>query len=372
MKSERIHGTRGVALPLAVFALLVIGALAATSLLLGRQELAAGANALRLQESLAAAEGATQLQLALWDAAALNGLGVGDSVPFAGSVPTGGPYRGAIRRLSGLLFLIRAEGFSRDSLARQQVGLLVRLRPIEVAVTAALRAAGPIAVSGLARVGGEGQVPAGWTHCAGEESAVAGIAVPDSGAVSVAACAEPDCVTGAPAVRSDPALDSATISRFGDAGFDDLRRRASVTVAGGLHLVGPSLVGGVCDVRDPDNWGSPHQPDGPCGGRFPIIWSEGDLVIAGGAGQGVLVVNGDLTIGGGFTFYGVVLVRGVLTTVGPGGTILGGVLVVGGAGQHTALGGNTVIRYSACAAARGLLRSAPAVPVRSRSWVRLD
>jgi hypothetical protein len=360
-----------VALPLAVFALLVMGVLAATSLLLGRQEHAAGANALRLQEALAAGEGGMHLQTALWNAEVLNVLAVGDSVPFSGSFATGGWYRGATRRLNDRLFLVRSEGFSRDAEARQQVGMVVRLAPIEVALTAALRTGSVTAVAGLARLDGANRAPAGRPDCDTTGPAVAGIHTPDAGGVSETGCAGAPCVTGSPAVWADPALDSAALATFADTDFDGLRALAALTVAGGTRLVGPSLIGGVCNVRDADNWGSPLTPGGPCGRYFPVVWSAGDLTVTGGQGQGVLLVDGNLVIGGGFTFHGVVIVRGGVASEGPGGVIVGALVAVGGPESRNDLGGNTLIQYSACAAAQGLLRGAPATPLRSRSWSRL-
>ena len=77
----------------------------------------------------------------------------------------------------------------------------------------------------------------------------------------------------------DPALDSAALGGFGGVAFDDLRARATITLPGGTRTVGPSLLGGACNPVDPDNWGSPTDPDGPCGGRFPLVWSDGDLAL---------------------------------------------------------------------------------------------
>jgi hypothetical protein len=354
---------------MAVFTLLVIGMLAGASFLVGRQELAAGASTLRLQEALAAAEGGTQLQVALWDPSRLNTLAAGDSVGFGGSLPAGGWYRGAIRRLNDLLFLVRAEGFSRDSGARQEVGLLVRLEPVEVGRTAALTTQGHVEVRELARIEGGDSTPPGWSDCAVAQAAVAGIHVPSAADVSTTGCAGPPCVTGAPDVWADSALGGSALGAFGDASFDDLRSRATLVVPGGTRFVAPSLIGGLCNILDPDNWGSPSDPAGPCGARFPVVWSEGNLAITGGEGQGVLVVSGDLTIGGGFAFSGVILVRGRITTMGPGAAIHGIVVAVHAGGSPHDIAGNTRIQFSGCATSRALLRSALPGPLRSRGWL---
>lgn len=356
-------------MPLAVLALLVIGVLVATSFQLGRQELALGRSALRLQEALAAAEAGNDLQLALWDPAARNVLVPGDSVTFGGSLPGGAWYRGSARRLNGPLFLIRSEGFSRDSGARQEVARLVRLDPIEVPRTAAFVTRGPVGVRDLARIAGGDAAPPAWTDCGPPGPGVAGIHTADGAAVSVASCADPACVSGAPGVRADPGLDSAALGTFGDMGFADLRGRATVTVPGGSRLVAPAFIGGMCDALDPDNWGSPTDPGGACGNRFPIVWSEGDLTLAGGEGQGVLIVNGDLALAGAVTFSGAVIVRGRIATQGPGGSVHGVLVALNAGGVEHEVRGNTVLRFSACALERALIRSAMPRPLGSRGWV---
>jgi hypothetical protein len=356
---------------MAVFALLVLGVLVGTSFFVGRQELAVGSSTVRLEEALAAAEGGANLQLALWDPAALNTIAIGDSVPFGGTLPAGGWYRGATRRLSDLLYLVRSEGFSRDSGARRELGMLARLRPVEIRLTAALTARGTTVVGDYARIDGADRAPLGWSDCPASEPAVAGGHVPDASDVSTAGCAGPSCVTGSPAVLADSGLDGTMLSTAGDAAFDDLRSRATVAIPGGTRRIEPSRIGGVCNTLDPDNWGSPLEPGGPCGRRFPIVWSEGDLTITGGQGQGVLVVNGNLSIGGGFAFNGVVLVRGGMTAAGAGGSVHGGVVAASAGGQQNDILGSTVILYSSCAAARGIRMSALAAPLRSRGWVML-
>lgn len=362
---------RGAALPLALFALLVIGTLVTASFLLGRQELAVGTSTLRLQEALAAAEGGMELQVALWDPAVLNTLAVGDSVTFGGSLPTGGWYRGATRRLNDLLFLVRSEGFSGDSGARQPLGVLVRLQPVELRPAAAFVAGGATAVGDFAQVDGTDRAPTGWSDCGAPQPSVAGIRIALASDVTTAACAGPPCVTGSPDVRADPGLDSTALSTFGAAGFDDLRTRATVTVPGGIREIAPSEIGGVCYAGDPDNWGSPLQPSGPCGRRFPIVWSEGDLTLTGGQGQGVLIVNGNLSVGGGFVFAGVVIVRGGVATSGVGGSVYGAIQAVNAGGAGNGLAGNALLQYSACAVTRALLWTALADPLRSRGWVGL-
>jgi hypothetical protein len=69
----------------------------------------------------------------------------------------------------------------------------------------------------------------------------------------------------------------------------------------------------------------------------------------GGVGQGLLVVDGGLTLTAGARFYGIALVRGTLR-VEDGGRFQGMAVAVGGA----YVAGGAIVRGSACRAVRAL------------------
>jgi len=118
----------GFAIPFVMLALLVAGALATVATLVAVQEIKLSDNTVALEQALAAAEGGADLVALGWGADEC-ALVVGDSLARAGALgPGGGWYRASVRRLNETLFLVRAEGFSADSAARREVGLLVRLR----------------------------------------------------------------------------------------------------------------------------------------------------------------------------------------------------------------------------------------------------
>lgn len=83
-------------------------------------------------------------------------------------------------------------------------------------------------------------------------------------------------------------------------------------------------------------------------------------------GNGVLIIDGDLTINGGFTWYGLVLVRGTTTFTGGGsgkvnvyGSLLSG--EAANVNLDTSLGGSVVINYDQCAMPNPGKNQAPAV-----------
>lgn len=372
MCNTRVRGNeRGIALPMAIFALVVIGVLVGASFFIGRQEQIVGRNTVRVQQAFAAAEAGLQQQVVNWNPQLFNQLVAGDSTTFGGMVTGTGWYRGSIRRLNNLLFLARSEGFSTDSASRQQLGMLLRLRPLELDITAALKTQGEVTVGGSSFTDGNDALPAGWTGCPALNPPLPGIQLPDSADITTPGCAGLVCVDGNPKVESDSTINDSTLTTFGDANFDDWRDLATKRITGGTRKIQPSSTGGQCNQADPNNWGSPLQPTASCGGYFPVVWVEGDLTVNGVQGQGVLLVNGDLDVQGGFEFYGPVLVKGRLSTQGTGGHFQGGVIAANVDLDQNTILGNAVINYSSCAIARALQNSAPAAPLRSRSWANL-
>ena len=104
---------------------------------------------------------------------------------------------------------------------------------------------------------------------------------------------------------------------------------------------------------------SPVPPDTKDTNNVPeITYAQtgpgGLLKLTGGSsGSGVLVVEGDVEIQAGFQWYGLIVVRGVLTFLGGGATstnVIGGII----AGKNvtnatTTTGGSVAITYSSCA-----------------------
>jgi hypothetical protein len=82
----------------------------------------------------------------------------------------------------------------------------------------------------------------------------------------------------------------------------------------------------------------------------------------------LLVVNGDLAVTGGFTFVGLVVVRGRLQTEGIGNRFAGGVVIASAGPGPSHLSGTTEVRYSSCGLDKALAGSAQPELLRERSW----
>ncbi|HET7039670.1 MAG TPA: hypothetical protein VFH97_07270 [Gemmatimonadales bacterium] len=371
----RLRDDRGIALPLAIFALVVVGAMVAGAFFIGRQEQSVGRNSVKLQQAFAAAEGGAQALVANWNTDVYNQLTAGGSLDFGPASLGNGWYRGTLLRLNDQLFVVRSEGFDRDSTTRQQVGLLLRLRPIEIDISAALETQGNLRIGGSSDIDGDDSSPLGWL-CPPLEPSLPGIRMPDTSLITTPGCANiNDCVDGDPLVQEDPTITGTSLMTFGDATFDELRAIANKVVyppPSTNMVIQPELtISGQCNKTLDSNWGSPLDPLGPCGTYFPVIWVEGDMNINGVQGQGILLVDGNLDVQGRFEFFGPVIVRGVLSTQGTGGHFNGGVIAANiNLDQNTVLG-DAVITYSSCALERALQASAQGDILRERSWVNM-
>ena len=166
------------------------------------------------------------------------------------------------------------------------------------------------------------------------------------------------------------------LTPFGLPGFDDplaLGRLMREELLARLDALGsptgtpaPLVVDGLC-VPSLWNWGAPSDAGSPCSARSVGVAATGDLVLAGGEGQGVLAVSGDLTLTG-TRLEGLVLVGGDLIL--DDSAEIEGVVRVGGGVRGSS---GSAVRAGGCAALSALaavpaLRAALVLP--GAGWSR--
>jgi hypothetical protein len=143
------------ALPLAIFALVIVGALVAGALFAGTQEQRIGDSSRRLQQSFGVAEVGAYDVIRTWDPTIYNQRGAypTDSVEVPNSLLNGatprrtGSYGGYVYRLNNNLYLIDVTGH--DTLsgtaafgggrARHRMGIFARIKVLQLDVKASLR-----------------------------------------------------------------------------------------------------------------------------------------------------------------------------------------------------------------------------------------
>jgi len=373
----------GVALMMALNALVIIGVLVTGVVFVVTQDYRIAANTASYARAAAATELGLNRVLNEWNLADNARLKSGDTLQRVYATSGGGKATVLVTRLPGVFYSIVSEGQAGargiQASARRRYGTLCRLDTPNIPFMGALTGRGNILVGGSALVSGRDVTPSGWSDCPAV-SDVAGIVMSDTTAgLKLPGCSiDKHCVDGVPKfIQTPAAADTNTYFNYGNSTYQDLAAMANLTLAGGVTLtgIGPVVVGGQCAKSVTVNWGEPNRasPAGVCESYFPIIHVLGSVLIASnGRGQGILLVDGDLNVTGGFTFKGIIIVRGTLNSYGTGAKLTGGVLAadVSIDAQSDVLG-NSTIQYSSCVVQTVLRASAFPKAVKQRGWVDL-
>lgn len=382
---ERVlRDERGMALAVAIFALVVAGALIAGAFFAGNQEQRVGQNTLRVQQSFGAGEEALNEIVANWQPGIYNKIKIypADSFVIRDTVTAGGTgrYGVVIRKLNNNLYQVDVTGRDRASAAgallnsgaRQRIGEFVRIRLLDMGIGGALTTQGSIKLSGNAYVDGTDHVPSGWSASNCDtigDSTKAGVRAPDSAVVQAGSGAH---LAGNPPFLKDTSVHQSTFTQFGDISYTDLAAMATVQLSGGTYKSFPTTdATGACDKTNLTNWGDGLNPGAACGTYFPIVHVSGDATMNGDQGQGILLVDGDLSIQGSYQYYGIVIVKGSLKTAGTGSDIAhfwGAVMAQNVDIETNQLSGNATLNYSKCAIIQALNMTGVIAPDRSRSW----
>ena len=380
MATPLLRDRRGMALPLALFALVITSAMMMGVFYVGRLEQRMGGGSVRKLQAFEAAEACANRVLDNWVAGNYNNMALGATSTVAlDSTGLGGgtSYTASVFKLSDTKYLVQSDGQLRFGggrvAARQRVVRLVGLNLPDINMRAAVSTRGGIQVSGSSQISGNDHVPTGWgSACPAAGPAQAGIRDSAGAVTTSGACSGASCITGSPQIATDPTLNSTAFTVFGDLTFADLAAMANITTTGGTwNSLAPAVSGGNCNTSVITNWGAPLNQASPCANYFPIIYSSGQIRLTGGAGQGILLVNGDLEISGGVEFFGPVIVMGEVRSTGTGGHITGGVMARDANLTISFFAGNSVVDYSACAVDRALRGSARAKPLSSRGWAQV-
>lgn len=331
----------GAALAFVILLMLGILALAHATLVASLSELAGARAALRALETRAAADVGVRLTVlsspAAWmDSLAWGEVGVGVTTTVGRVAVTG-----SARRLGPESWLLEGVG-------RRASGARARTLHMAWALDPLRRILDLVAV---VSVGPEAEVELGGTLDAADPTAVS----------------PPERAWDCDPWRAQLALQQTLASLAGVAvladsvpeptlgllDLDAMLAAATVSVSGS-GTPAPNEASGACLVSDPWNWGDPDQPWRPCGPHLPLRSAGSDLVVSGGVGQGMLVVDGDVTLAAGTRYFGLVIARGGVSL--EGGSVFEG-MALAGSGLHIAPGSR--VRGSTCWAVRALAAQRP-------------
>jgi hypothetical protein len=361
----------GIVLPAVIGVLVLVELLAIAVLSVALQELTVSrerATAIQLQLS---ARSATA-QLSSEPKIGIQALTPGARMPLP--VDTAASVSSAeIQRISPALFVLHttAQVGVGTAWSKASASMLVNGFDAQSAlnrIPAALHVAASLILDGSASVDGSTaqEPPASWPidRCRSwltQPDSVAAIAHADVASLLIDSNAR---VAGVPPLQEwSASADSVALANLGGIGLSRLVSWADRQQSGTVDLT-PSAAGAVCTMES-DNWGAPLDDLHPCATFFPLVHSATDLIIASGAGQGTLIVDGNLTLQGGAAFYGLVIVGGTLT-LNPGARIDGAVIA------RAAVMHGASIRRSNCVLVQALTAASAynrLVPRRGRRWI---
>jgi hypothetical protein len=378
MRASPVANERGMALAVAIFALVVIGALVAGTFYAGRLEQQTGQNGFYSLQAAEAAQGGLTSTIQAQTGATLTAIQAGVTTNYAAVTVGQGVATPSIKRLTSSVWLVQSIGSRSNAgktLASRTVAQLYRLNQAQINVKAGLTAIGKVTVSGNSEVSGYDVTPPSWlsgspaVECPGLDDVAA---IRYNGQVTQQGSA---VIKGDPNREQDATLTAANM--LGGAGFNDLKAMATKILTGNVSGLAAVTTGtpAVCNTAVESNWGAPTDKSSPCFTYFPVIYHYGDLSIAGsGEGQGILLVEGNLSVQGRIDFYGPVIATGGVSIQGTGSDdvkFYGGVMAQDVTLDDTKLAGNAMINYSSCAIRRALQGSALPSPLTERSWVQV-
>lgn len=378
---------RGFALPAALLAMVVIGAVITGGFYAASQEFRSSQAGGAASIAFYVADQGIQVVRGTWfknnfEQIAIDSVGADSGYVTVSAGDTLGRYSVSIRRVDQDVYLIRSTGWpmqlGRDTVAQRTLGQFVRTQVWDMPMNSALYVYGGVKVTGSSFV--TGHDPDGGACNPDSQAIVPGIVSNDTSLVSGTVTTDSTAskgIYGNPPIAQDTTLTSNSLLTYGDVTYADLVSEANLTIAGGSTLTGiaPVASGGQCDESVQLNWGEPGTAVPECQSYMPIIHVSGDLHISNGRGQGILLVDGNLTATGNFDFYGIVIVEGSLSTTGTSNHLNGVVMVNSGGVSLSSTAsfssGNSVLQYSSCAAQRALTAHQRSEPLMTRSWFDL-
>lgn len=374
---------RGFAMPAAIGALVIMAALVSAGFYMARQELRIGVASNYANMAVNVAQAGANEVLANWNGYQLGNVPVWGDTTIVDTTDVG-VWTVNIMNTNNVIYYLDATGEITQGEAwggaTRNIGIVTRLIFADIDPPAALTTRGTVAVKGTAAIVGADSPPPAWAGYCDATTNKAGIMTNDTTQVSTSGGGTID---GNPPYDEDTGIVDETFTNFGDLDWTQLSTLAQlegkdVTSAGSnINSTQPTLDGaGNCDESRVDNWGD-TIPSAPCGSYFPLIYHGGpDLRIqSGGYGQGILLVDGNLDLRGGFVFHGIIIVQGTFQTQGAGERIVGAVMASNAELDQMSMSGGSEIQYSSCAVQRSILNNASlsrARPLANRSWIDLS
>jgi hypothetical protein len=360
----------GFALPAALLAMIVIGAIVTGGFYVSGQEHDVSVSIHQGTSAMFVADYGLEETLATRTTATV-------ADPSSGTLWVGGRrlgnYAVTVLHLGNRVYAVQSEGrvVRGDQEAVRRAGAFVRTTTASAPYTSAMTVIGSLNREGNATISGTDQC--------GSESTAPGVMALDQSLISgvTKGSGEP-MITGSPAVGEDPTMSLDKLNDFGDIDLAELISMATHQYSGNpawpQHMAPATTTDAsgntICNRTVNLNWGDPDATPGVCGNYYPIIHINSNARLDVGRGQGILIVDGDLEVKGNFEFSGVVIVTGSFHMEGTGSKLNGTVIVQGEGSVDTESGqsGNAKIQYNSCKVKEAFAHNMRVRPLASRSW----
>ncbi|MDQ3950383.1 MAG: hypothetical protein M3282_08550 [Gemmatimonadota bacterium] len=396
--NSRATQREGIALPIALAAIVVVGALIAGVFFASTQEYRVGRNTLAAQRALHGAEVGLSQVVSSWTSARTTSTRVGQTVKLVDTVIDEAWVQRQYTKVSPTVFWVTstsvAGSLSLQGRSLKRLNTLIRVANPDFKIMGAATLRGVDAIGGSAKVSGTDTTMANW-DCPAGGAPGAGLVVSDSSGgnpqiLGGGGCALYSCISGDPQIKDSTEIvkDTMTFTKFGGFTYETLASGANVqwTAADGTSISQAKpyfvLLTGACDMANKLNWGAISQtnPPGKCDDYYPVIHLNDPAVtytITGQGGQGIILADGNLEIAGNFTWTGLILVRGSLRLQGTGGMgtgvkIIGAIAAMNRGGATNTITGNSNITFSRCALNQVTARLATALPTKYRAWADMS
>jgi hypothetical protein len=375
---------RGFALPAATGALVIMGILVTAGFYMSRQELRIGVASKHANMAVNIAQAGANEVMANWNGYQLGNLTLWGSATIVDTIASG-IWTVNIHNSNNFVYHLTATGEVTEggplwAGATRTIGITTKILFANIDPPAALTTRGQVKISGNSEVNGTNYVPPTWgPYCSGMSTDDSPGVLLDDVTGTNPQVQGSAILAGTPPSAEDPGIVDSTFTNFGDMDWDELVAFAQiegkdVTSVGSFNGIAPSVTAGRCNTAALLNWGD-TVPTNPCGAYFPLIYHSGSLTIQSNSyGQGILLVEGDVQLRGGFTFFGIVITQGRFTSGLGGSTVYGAVMASNAIDLTQLIGGGGEIHYSRCAVTRAVLNNASlsrARPLDTRSWVDL-
>jgi hypothetical protein len=384
----------GIALPIALAAIVVVGALIAGVFFASTQEYRVGRNTMATHTALHAAEVGLNKVVSTWTPERTKATKVGQTVKLPlDTIDKIAIVEVQYTRVSPTMFWVTSSAVagsgSLQGRALKRLNTLVRIDIPDMKIQGALTLRGTADLSGAANINGNDVTPAGWEDCIGAGAPSAGLVVGDSAAntISRGQCAGFTCLSGTPKlVDSTIYADTNTYKNFGGFNYDSLTKLVTAdkiyTAGGTINQRMPKytdLTKTVCDKAHLQNWGdtSHVDPDKACDDYYPVIWLKGPgltWTVANYGGQGIILVDGNVTFNGLFVWTGLIIVQGTASIAGSGNAprITGALMAMNRGNGTNGVSGTGTVQFSRCAVQAVTARLATARQTKYRAWADMS